>query len=290
MPTNPYFNTANRTSEQNLVEDLIVEAIQIYGHDVVYLPRTLMNEDVLYGEDPISKFSSHYNIEVYVKNVDGFEGQGDFLSKFGLQIQDQATFVVSKARFERILDPVRERPTEGDLIYFPLTERLYEIVFVEHEPVFYQTGKLHSYEFNVEKFSYSHEDFETGDPDIDQVENDYGYSINLNMSAGGSGDYSIAESIYQGASLATATASAEVIAWSDSTRELKIKNIVGEFTLTENVVGDTSGATWELESYDDQEFQNDDFAENDTIETQADSIIDFSENDPFSEGNGSDEY
>ena len=169
--TNPYVNNVdnNISAEQNLIEDLTVETIKFFGHTFVYIPRTLVNEDEIFGEDTISKFESNQSIEMYIENVDGFEGEGDILSKFGLEIRDSATLVLAKRRFEQTFRGNPDRPQEGDLIYFPLTKGLFEITFTEHENPFYQAGKLYSFRMDVELFEFSHEDFETGVPEIDEI-------------------------------------------------------------------------------------------------------------------------
>lgn len=173
MAISHYFNNNYNKTEQNLIEDLTIEAIKIHGIDVVYIPRNSVTRDDLLGEDSIAKFDSEYTIEMYLETVDGFEGQGDFLSKFGLQIKDTADFVVSKKRFEQVLDGSGlGRPREGDLIFFPLSKGLFEINFVEHENPFYNLGKLHTYKLTCELFTYSQEEFDTGIPEIDRVEDD----------------------------------------------------------------------------------------------------------------------
>jgi hypothetical protein len=169
--------------EQTLVEDLIIESIKIYGIDVCYLPRTVVKEDMLFGEDVLSKFENHYMIEMYIKSVDGFSGDGDFLSKFGLEIRDEMVLSVSQRRFhEEIVannttkvndTPGIDRPAEGDLIYFPLNNKFFEVKFVEHEAVFYQLGELQTYDLTLELFEYSHERFDTGSTIIDNVETKY---------------------------------------------------------------------------------------------------------------------
>ena len=141
MPTNSYFNHLHNTSEQNLHQDLIIESIKNFGVDNYYLPRQYMNEDLLLGEDTISQFNQSHLIEMYVKSVDGFEGEGDFISRFGLEIRDQVVFSVARRRWEN-LDTGYDRPREGDVIFFPLNKKLYEVRFVEHESMFYQFGKL----------------------------------------------------------------------------------------------------------------------------------------------------
>ena len=179
MPTtNFYFNNFENSMEQRLVEDLIIESIKIYGIECFYMPRTLVAKDNLFGEDVLSKFEDAYPIEMYIKNVDGFGGDGDFLSKFGLEIRDEMTLTVSQRRFtEEISDTLTTedagRPVEGDLVYFPLNDKIFQVKFVEHEAVFYQMGSLQTYDLTVELFEYSHEQFNTDIDAIDNVETAY---------------------------------------------------------------------------------------------------------------------
>ena len=142
MATNSYF-TQGTTGEQDLIGDLVVEQIKMFGKDVYYLPRTLVNEDTVFSEDNLSKFESAYQIEAYIETVNGFGGDGDLFSKFGVRISDQVTFIISRTRFTEAVDDnaqliVEGRPNEGDLIYFPLANKLFKIMFVEHEQPFYQ--------------------------------------------------------------------------------------------------------------------------------------------------------
>ena len=192
MTSNLYFNNYAFSGEQNLIEDLIVESIKIYGMDVQYLPRTIVAEDSFFGEDPLSKFTDSYEMEMYIKNVEGLEGEGDFLSRFNLEIRDQITFTVSQRRWaeEVALGDTHTddegnnigRPAEGDLIYFPLTGKIYEIKFIEHESIFYQMGALQTYDLTCELFQYSHEVIDTGRTDIDQIEDDYsGDALNFQI-------------------------------------------------------------------------------------------------------------
>ena len=142
MPRNVFFSQAVK-SEQSLYEDLIVESLQIYGQDIYYVPRTLVSRDNILGEDPASKFDDAYLMEAYLENIDGFEGAGDLMSKFGLEIRDEATFVISRRVWERLVgkfstnvsDP---RPQEGDVIFLPMTNSFFEINFVEDDSPFYQ--------------------------------------------------------------------------------------------------------------------------------------------------------
>lgn len=171
MAVNHYFNHFNNSSEQNLIVDLTVEAIKMYGMDIFYLPRETIDRDEIFGEDIASKFDEKFILEMYLETVDGFEGQQDILANFGLQIIDTATLIVAKRRFQETLIGM-ERPMEGDLIYMPLSNAIFEINFVEHENPFYQIGKLHSYKLTIELFTHSHEEFDTGHENIDRVSTD----------------------------------------------------------------------------------------------------------------------
>ena len=218
MATNKYFNNFAYAREQDLVEDLTIEAIKIYGHNVKYLPKTISGIDHLFGEDKLLKYETAADVEMYVKNVEGFEGEGEFMSKFGVQLNDQLTLTVARKRFDQIRTeklqtevgynyvqesantdaPSRqfltgnshtesiiletgttgvnnysittERPQEGDLVFFPLVNKIFEIKFVEHEDIFYQTGRLQSYDLRCELFKYSSEQIRTGNTEIDSTE------------------------------------------------------------------------------------------------------------------------
>jgi hypothetical protein len=165
MATNPFFSNYDFFNEQQLIDDLVIESIQIYGVDTYYLTRSLESVDEILNEDDLSIFNSAYQFEVYVKSVDGFQGEGDFLSRFGLQIRDQAVFTVAMRTFERFvtrLNPLKIRPNEGDLIYMPMNKKFFKIMHVEHESVFYQSGALQVFDMKCELFEYSNERFETG--------------------------------------------------------------------------------------------------------------------------------
>ena len=171
MATNFFFNNFTNSGEQNLIEDLIIESIRIYGLDVWYLPRTLGAKDDLLNEDDLSIFEKAYMVEMYIKSVDGFEGDGQFLSKFGLQIRDSVTFTMSQRKFLQDVGLYDEtvRPNEGDLIYFPLNRKLFEVMFVDNKPVFYQMGALQMYDLRCELFEFSNERFATGVLEIDTL-------------------------------------------------------------------------------------------------------------------------
>jgi len=159
--------------EQYLIEDLVIESIKIYGHDVYYITRTVGAKDDILNEDDLSTYKRADFIEMYIKNVDGFEGEGDFLSKFGVEVRDEMTLTVSKRRFELDVSQFtrNDRPLEGDLIYFPMAKAgsLWEITFVEHEAIFYQMGELQTYDLRLSLFEYSNETFNTGIEEIDNL-------------------------------------------------------------------------------------------------------------------------
>jgi hypothetical protein len=178
MARNVYFTQGTR-SEQYLVEDLIVESLKIYGQDVYYIPRILVAKDIVFGEDVLSKFEAAYQIEMYFEDVDDFQGQGTFLQKFGIEVEKSATLVVARRTWEKEIarhNVTRlTRPAEGDLIYFPLTKKLFEVRFVEHEDPFYQLGKLYVYKLRIETFQYASEKLETGVAEIDAIEDNFTY-------------------------------------------------------------------------------------------------------------------
>lgn len=171
MATNLFFQNYNRYgNESNLLDDLVIESIRMYGVDTVYLTRSLEAVDEILNEDDLSIFNAAYEMEMYIKSVDGFAGEGDFLSKFGLTIRDQITFTVAYRTFERYatrIDPTKIRPNEGDLIYFPMNQKFFKIMHVEHESVFYQMGALNVFDLKCELFEYGNERFETGREEVD---------------------------------------------------------------------------------------------------------------------------
>lgn len=174
MALNPYF-TQGTANEQALIEDLIIESLKIYGKDMVYIPRTLVSKDEVLGEDRLSEFTNAYPIEMYFENVDSFDGQGAFMQKFGLMMEQSATLVVARKRWETLIGKkgttiLPNRPAEGDLIYFPMTKGLFEIKFVKHQDPFYQLGRLYVYKLQVELFQYSSETINTGKAEIDVFE------------------------------------------------------------------------------------------------------------------------
>lgn len=174
MPRSVYHSHGTK-NEQLFHEDLVVESLHQYGQNFYYIPRTLVAKDEILGEDRLSKFKNAYGIEMYLENVDGFDGQGAFIQKFGLMMEQSATLVVARRRWDQLVGRfgrtiIPNRPCEGDLIYFPLTDGLFEIKFVSHQDPFYQIGKLFVYKLQVELFQYASERMETGIKEIDDFE------------------------------------------------------------------------------------------------------------------------
>jgi hypothetical protein len=191
MPLQNNFPKGSKT-EQNLAESLIISAIKQYGAEFFYIPRKLVAVDDLLGEDSLSEFRNAYPIEAYFKNVDNFGGNGVFMSKFGLKIEESATITVARRRWDELVGKFGEtilpnRPCEGDLLYFPLTDGLFEIRFVEHQNQFYQLGKLYTYDLKIELFQYNSETIDTGIPAVDEAALERSFDILANriMTEGG---------------------------------------------------------------------------------------------------------
>lgn len=173
MATNLYFNNFGASQEQLLIENLIIESIKIYGLDMYYIPRIIENRDTIYNEPEYSSYNQAIMVEMYIRNIDGFVGDGEFLSKFGLEIRDQITFTMAqRVFFEEVGSyTAQQRPLEGDLIYFPLTRALYQIKFVNVKPIFYQLGALQTYDITCELYEANSDKFSTGIDEIDSVYN-----------------------------------------------------------------------------------------------------------------------
>jgi len=302
MPTNVYFNHAVQ-SEQDLHEDLVVESLRFYGHECFYLPRTIVDEDELFGEDTSSKFDDAYSVEMYIENTEGFEGEGDLLSKFGVEVRDQATFVLSRRTWNRFVSldqnlVTTTGPQEGDLIYFPLGNQVFEIRFVEHENPFYQLGKLNVFKLQCETFEYSHEAFDTGIAELDGVEDSFAYQVSMALGSG-SGDFVHGETVTQTVASGK-TVSGQVVSYTsqgENSKTLIVNNITFDdtdvpatntmFVLSSNaaagnIVGATSSASRTITTAPDQYVTpNDPLADNKDFETAGANIVDFSESNPF---------
>lgn len=226
MATNMYFSQGSRP-EQQLYEEIIIESLKIYGQDIYYLPRDIVNKDNILNEDANSRFNSSYKIEMYIENIEGFDGEGDLFTKFGVEIRDQATFIVAKKRWEQTVaryDNELEgvRPFEGDLLYIPFSKKLFEITHVEHEQPFYQLKDLPTYKLRCELFEFSGEDFDTNITDVDDIARDYGYEYLLTLDSDGGG-FTLGETVNQTFSSGIVM-SGEVSRWSDSDLILGVIN------------------------------------------------------------------
>lgn len=296
MATNFYFNNFPKdhiTSEQLLIEDLVIESIKQYGMDVYYIPRESRGEvDYLYGEDPIKKFTNAYLIEMYMSDVTGMEGDGDLISKFGLEIHDETTMLVSRRRFKHTVPTnLCTRPREGDLVYIPLVQNFFEITFVEHEnnqAMMYTLGRgrggnVYLYALKMKQFVFAEEKIDTGVDEVDEQIKDSYFKTTFNLSSG-TGDYLKDEIIYQGSNLANANATALVYSWNSSSKTLIVDQIIGAFSSANGTIkGNTSLAAWTLSTTDISNYNAafEDIVDNYRIQTEGNQFIDFSESNPF---------
>jgi hypothetical protein len=295
VATNFYFNNfpANQiTSEQLLVEDLVIEALKIYGMDVFYLPRTTRDQvDYLFGEDTLKEYRTAHPIEMYLENTTAMDGEGDFISKFGLEIRDEVTMLVSRLRFRYTVNGYT-RPREGDLIYIPMMTAFFEITNVESEnnqAMFYTLGRgrggnVYVYALQMKQFVFSSEIINTGVKEIDVVIRDYYPKTRLSLSSGGTGKFVNEEIVYQGANLAFATAQALVHDYLPG-QYVDVYRIQGDFT-SSLLKGNTSSANWTINVVSDAATMNsafEDIFDNARIEASSDGIIDFTEHNPFGE-------
>ena len=287
MATSVYFNnySVGVINEQRLLEDLIVESIHIMGHDCYYIPRDSYNgDDEIYGETINAKFSRAYTMEMYIANVEGYEGDGDFFSKFGLEIRDTSNFVLSRKTFNKYIPSnIAARPREGDLIYVPVMHKIFEIKFVEEELLFFSIGKRnpYMYELRCELFRFSDENFDTGVEEIDDVESENSYTIELALGTG-SGNYQSGELVYQGANVATSNIKAYVTNYEPTTKKITLHNIIGTFATATSLRGATSNAVYVVISTDilgDHVFY--DQSDNKNFQNEAALFIDLSEINPF---------
>ena len=308
MPTNVYFSPKVK-SEQNIFEDIVIESIRMYGQDVYYLPREIVNRDYILGEDVESQFEDAYMIEMYIENTEGFEGEGNIFQKFGMEIRDECTFVVAKRSWEKLVGRWNNtvenfRPNEGDLIYLPLSNSFFEISFVEHEQPFYQLNNLPMYKLQARLFEFSGEDFNTGIAEIDQIDTLHAYQVGMRVT-NISGDTLLQTRLYQilatdNAGNPTSWVSGELVDQeqvTSVTRNIYLADIqsndsnVKSFSSGGNLIDslDVNAVTFSceilntfsLDQTEEDTFTNDNQAMNAEFETEADDIIDFSEINPF---------
>ena len=278
MPTNVYFDTGTKP-EQALYEDLMIEQLQIYGQDVYYIPRKLAGTDAIWQEDISSSFESSYLIEMYMENVDGYEGEKELMSKFGLDIQDDATFVVARRRWEQFISVdnniiVSSRPNEGDLVYFPKGNKLFEITFVDQDDPFYQVHNLPTYKLKCKTFEYASEVIDTGIAEIDAVETDNSldqmqHQLTLEQTATFNEEVRLENN--EGLSVLETSLGGHKLITEDETLSGSL--------IQENIVEGAAASYIILETYNiatiDENSQNDDF------ELADDTILDFTESNPF---------
>jgi hypothetical protein len=254
MATSNYFNNFNSHNEQRLVEDIIVESIKIQGFDAYYVPIFNPDDrDILYGEDPVKKFKSAFPVEFYLSSAMEYGGEREFFSKFGLEIKNTVTVILSKRSFsERVPQNTFARPREGDLVYVPFlngTGELFEIKFVNQNKDFFTLGRKYPffYEMELEKFKYSQEIIDTGVADIDDAATQSGYTLDLNV-VGASTEYQFKEIVYQAPdnTQANATVVAIVQNWDSTANTLSVTNISGEFTVNSVIIGASSNARFTL--------------------------------------------
>ena len=294
MPTNFYFNNfpSNQiTSEQLLIEDLVIESMQIHGMDVFYMPRmNTSQDDLVYGENTVKEYRKAYPLEMYLENVTGMEGEGDFISKFGLEIRDEMQMLVSRRRFAATV-PDQIRPNEGDLIYVPLVQNFFEITFVEHEndqAMFYTLGRgrggnVYVYGLKMKQYVFSNEIIETGITEIDDQIRDSYPRIRVSLDTV-QGQFLRDEIVYVGTSYANTPVEALVYNFEPNSH-LDVYRIRGEFG-SGVIHGKTSGATATILTSSDQETTNnafEDIQDNARIETESDGILDWTEKNPFGE-------
>jgi hypothetical protein len=306
LATNVYFSQKHKP-EQHLYEDIVIESLKMYGQDVLYIPRKLIAMDDILNED-YSKFVDAYAIEMYIETVDGFAGEGDLLSKFGVEIRDQATFVVSRRRWEQLVGIWNNsinnvRPSEGDLIYLPLSNSLFEIRFVEHEKPFYQLSNLPTYTLQCELFEYNQEEMETGIREIDRIEERFSTQLVMSVTSG-SGNFIPGERVTQDTGTTTTDIppvpiyiEGEVAAFERASSSavpstLTLVGVRGTdgtdrtfyIDASERITGDDSGVAWVItDIHEERDLDNDTYADNNDFEIEGDAVIDFSETNPFGE-------
>lgn len=290
MATSHYFRNyaSTKTNEQFLTEDLIVESIKIMGHDMQYLPREIWEEtDTLFGENTQSIFRRAYSMEMYIENVMSSEGDREIFTKFGLELRDNSRFTVAKRTFNRYVPTtIASRPREGDLIYVPLLDKIFEIKFVEEDKIYFQNGIRNHlvYELRCEAFRYNNEKIDTGIDAIDAIDDNMKYTVELSVASlqlsNTQNDYILGEIVYQGANLEYANATARVSNWISTNNKLYIIESNGEFT-TGNVTGVTSNTSSRVVIADTLgDYVMFDTFENKEIQIEANTFINLDDN-PF---------
>ena len=273
-----------------MYEDIVIESLKIYGQDVYYIPRDLVGEDKIFGDDVPSRFNSSHKIEMYIENIEGFEGEGDLFTRFGVEIRDEATFVVSRrrwtqqvARMDNEISSVR--PLEGDLIFLPMSNKLFEIMHVEHEQPFYQLSNLNVFKLRAQLFEYNDQDLDTNIAANDKIERDNAYTYILTLGETG---------IIEAGKIITQTLSSgvqitgEVSKYSDSDQKLHLVHVGADdgkfhtFISGTNITYDSQGLTaTRTFSAVGQENKISSTEQNLDFATVGGGFLDFSEDNPF---------
>ena len=300
MPRNVYFQNGTDL-EQNLFEDIVIEALQIYGIDTMYIPRKIIKKDLILNEDLLSEFNNTYPIEMYLENVDGFEGDGDFLSQFGLEIRDQITLIVSRLRWNQFVgrfgyEKNTARPIAGDLIYLPLTKNLFEIKFVEPDKPFYQIGYVPTFKLICELFEYESQDLDTGIEGVDDIQTKFSKTYSFKIEP--DGKFVVGETL-SFVLPSGIEGEAEFIRYEIIPDSTQLTTIVGPLTFNDGnvhnlelntaVVGQGSGSggtivdVHDLQDSSDIVFPNTNEAQNVEFSESSQNFIDWSEINPFGE-------
>jgi len=279
---NRFFELFEQKQEQELLSDLMAECIEIHGMNVFYLPRRHENLNSFLGEDPTSIFDTVYEMEAYMKSTDRFERGPDFVSIQGLEIRDSAIFTFSRKLWEeRTYGSNLVRPNEGDLLFLPMTNSIFEVGYTEDERPFYQLGSLTVWDVTVYLFEYSNERFRTDVPDIDSIEDRYARKVEIVVSSL-SGEFEYNERVYQGPSSNAAVFWGEVLSYDADNNTLTVKHYGGTLAVSTAITGAESGATANVVSSNIAEAGVDDeLSDNEVIETEGDVIVDFDPNNPF---------
>jgi len=287
MATNQYFNKFKNTAEQRLVQDLVDEAIKIHGVNMVYIPRTLVNKDEVFGEDRLPKFENGRELEMYVDSYEGYEGEGELMTQFGLEVRDEITLTVSRKRFlETFADKNYPYPREGDLVFFPLSEGLFEINFIEREQNFFNFGKIFSFQLKCSLFRYSGSEFDTGFDQIDGVTSETVDQLYVAELGSGSGTYTEGEIAYLYDTSGATGATMNVINYDSSLSQVDLQLVEGSVDNPRNLFGNSSSATYDVNSIGltTDFFVKDVFNDNNTFGLESSTFMDFTDTDPFSEG------
>lgn len=254
-----YFNFHGTPREQDVVNSLIKDAISRNGLNMLYIPRQYVNLDKIYGEDVLSSFTKTFEMVFYVESSESFAGNGTFFGNLGFDIQDQSTLILSRDVFKEVVVDhpdnngkfdMDKGPRTGDLIYWPTTKRIFEVVDVENYKMFYQLGKLYTYKLTIEFFDYSNEKIKTNLPEIDKKFDDViikKYEIKLTSTP--TTPYTVGEQVYFGSALVTSEFIGDVESYSPETRKVVIASTYGEPVIGQTLTGDDSGAKADVLSF-----------------------------------------